>query len=159
MAVCAGSRRSRAFETRSPLRDLDRRRTRRARGTRKCSPNRSSRSMASDNPLFGIDEILVLSICNLYGSIGLTNFGYVDKIEARHHRPARQARQGTTGHCHTFMDDIIGAVAARGRKLRRPQLRDLNHVRPGGGFLFPGQIRTALVIYCNHSTPSRGDQP
>ncbi|MDP3129889.1 MAG: phosphatidylglycerophosphatase A, partial [Bacillota bacterium] len=34
-----------------------------------------------DNPLFGIDEILVLSICNLYGSIGLTNFGYVDKTK------------------------------------------------------------------------------
>ena len=64
-----------------------------------------------DNPLYGIDEILVLSICNLYGSIGLTNFGYVDKV-----KPGiigRLDREGKeTSRCHTFMDDIIGAVAA-----------------------------------------------
>ncbi len=65
----------------------------------------------SDNPLYGIDEILVLSICNLYGSIGLTNFGYVDKT-----KPGiigyldRLGKE--TGQCHTFMDDIIGAIAA-----------------------------------------------
>ncbi len=64
-----------------------------------------------DNPLFGIDEILVLSICNLYGSIGLTNFGYVDKV-----KPGiigKLDREGKeTGQCHTFLDDIIGAIAA-----------------------------------------------
>lgn len=67
--------------------------------------------IASDNPLYGIDEILVLSICNLYGSIGLTNFGYVDKV-----KPGiigRIDREGKTGgKCHTFLDDIIGAIAA-----------------------------------------------
>jgi len=65
----------------------------------------------TDNPLYGIDEILVLSICNLYGSIGLTNFGYVDKV-----KPGiigKLDREGkTTGKCHTFLDDIIGAIAA-----------------------------------------------
>jgi len=65
----------------------------------------------SDNPLYGIDEILVLSICNVYGSIGLTNFGYVDKV-----KPGiigKLDREGkTTNHCHTFLDDIIGAIAA-----------------------------------------------
>jgi phosphatidylglycerophosphatase A len=65
----------------------------------------------SDNPLYGIDEILVLSICNLYGSIGLTNFGYVDKV-----KPGiigKLDREGKeTGRCHTFLDDIIGAIAA-----------------------------------------------
>jgi len=65
----------------------------------------------SDNPLYGIDEILVLSICNVYGSIGLTNFGYVDKI-----KPGiigRLDRLGKeTDRCHTFLDDIIGAIAA-----------------------------------------------
>ncbi|UZQ83875.1 phosphatidylglycerophosphatase A [Thermoanaerobacter sp. RKWS2] len=34
-----------------------------------------------DEPLYGIDEILALSITNVYGSIGLTNFGYLDKIK------------------------------------------------------------------------------
>jgi phosphatidylglycerophosphatase A len=67
--------------------------------------------VASDNALYGIDEILVLSICNLYGSIGLTNFGYLDKV-----KPGiigRIDREGKeSGKCHTFLDDIIGAVAA-----------------------------------------------
>ncbi|XFA98439.1 phosphatidylglycerophosphatase A [Candidatus Izemoplasma sp. B36] len=65
----------------------------------------------NDSPLYGIDEILVLSICNVYGSIGLTNFGYVDKT-----KPGiigeldKMGKQTNT--CHTFMDDIIGAIAA-----------------------------------------------
>lgn len=64
-----------------------------------------------DNPLFGIDEILVLSICNVYGTIGLTNFGYLDKI-----KPGiigKLDKEGKeTNKCHTFLDDIIGAIAA-----------------------------------------------
>lgn len=67
--------------------------------------------ISNDNPLYGIDEILVLSICNVYGSIGLTNFGYVDKL-----KPGIIGRLDEIGKktnlCHTFMDDIIGAVAA-----------------------------------------------
>ncbi|MBN2540835.1 MAG: phosphatidylglycerophosphatase A [Bacilli bacterium] len=67
--------------------------------------------ISNDNPLYGIDEILVLSICNVYGSIGLTNFGYVDKV-----KPGiigkLDAMGKATNKCHTFMDDIIGAVAA-----------------------------------------------
>jgi len=67
--------------------------------------------ISQDNPLYGIDEILVLSICNVYGSIGLTNFGYVDKI-----KPGIIGKLDKIGKltnkCHTFMDDIIGAIAA-----------------------------------------------
>ena len=33
----------------------------------------------SDEGLYGIDEVLALSIINVYGSIGFTNFGYLDK--------------------------------------------------------------------------------
>ncbi len=65
----------------------------------------------SDNPLYGIDEILVLSICNLYGSIGLTNFGYVDKVKPGIIGVLDKLGK-ETGKCHTFLDDIIGAVAA-----------------------------------------------
>ncbi len=67
--------------------------------------------ISSDNPLYGIDEILVLSICNVYGSIGLTNFGYVDKI-----KPGIIGKLDKIGketeRCYTFLDDIIGAIAA-----------------------------------------------
>ena len=34
--------------------------------------------MEKDNPLYGIDEVIVFSILNLYGSIGFTNYGYLD---------------------------------------------------------------------------------
>ena len=67
--------------------------------------------VSEDNPLYGIDEILVLSITNVYGSIGLTNFGYVDKV-----KPGIIGELDEIGKredkCHTFLDDIIGAIAA-----------------------------------------------
>ena len=34
-----------------------------------------------DEGLYGIDEILALSIVNVYGSIGFTNYGYIDKVK------------------------------------------------------------------------------
>lgn len=34
-----------------------------------------------DYGLYGVDEILVLFIVNVYGFIGLINFGYVDKLK------------------------------------------------------------------------------
>lgn len=65
--------------------------------------------VASDDFLFGVDEIVALSITNVYGSIGLTNFGYLDKT-----KPliigTLNAHKG--GHCHTFLDDLVAAVAA-----------------------------------------------
>jgi phosphatidylglycerophosphatase A len=64
-----------------------------------------------DNPLYGIDEILVLSIVNVYGSIGFTNFGYVDKL-----KPGIIGKLDEEGkqsnRCNTYLDDIIGAIAA-----------------------------------------------
>ena len=66
----------------------------------------------SDYPLYGIDEILVLSICNIYGSIGLTNFGYVDKIKPGIIGVLDKQGKESDAHCHTFLDDLIGAIAA-----------------------------------------------
>ncbi len=67
--------------------------------------------VSEDNPLYGIDEILVLSITNVYGSIGLTNFGYVDKTKPGIIGELDEIGKNTD-KCHTFMDDIIGAIAA-----------------------------------------------
>ena len=63
----------------------------------------------TDESLYGVDEILALSIVNVYGSIGFTNYGYIDK-----QKPGILARLNdkSTGECHTFLDDIIGAIAA-----------------------------------------------
>lgn len=66
----------------------------------------------SDYPLYGIDEILVLSICNVYGSIGLTNFGYVDKIKPGIIGALDKRGKEDENVCHTFLDDLIGAIAA-----------------------------------------------
>lgn len=62
-----------------------------------------------DEGLYGIDEILILSIVNVYGSIGLTNFGYVDKL-----KPGiiGELNDQKGQRCNTFIDDIVGALAA-----------------------------------------------
>lgn len=63
----------------------------------------------TDEGLYGVDEIMALSIVNVYGSIGFTNYGYIDKV-----KPGILARLNdhTSDEVHTFLDDIIGAIAA-----------------------------------------------
>lgn len=65
--------------------------------------------VAEDDYLFGVDEILALSITNVYGSIGLTNFGYLDKTKPM---IIGSLNDKKTGHCHTFLDDLVAAIAA-----------------------------------------------
>jgi phosphatidylglycerophosphatase A len=64
-----------------------------------------------DTPLYGIDEIIALSIVNIYGSIALTNFGYLDKVKpgiiGKIDKLGKESNQ-----CHTFLDDIVGAIVA-----------------------------------------------
>ena len=63
----------------------------------------------TDEGLYGIDEILALGIVNVYGSIGFTNYGYIDKV-----KPGILAKLNShdSGEVHTFLDDIVGAIAA-----------------------------------------------
>lgn len=63
-----------------------------------------------DEGLYGIDEILALSIVNVYGSIGFTNYGYLDKVKPK--VIARLDDHKNTNETHTFLDDIVGAIAA-----------------------------------------------
>ncbi len=63
----------------------------------------------SDEGLYGIDEILPLSIVNLYGTIGLTSYGYLDKEKVGIIKKLDTVKDGKT---HTFMDDLIAAIAA-----------------------------------------------
>jgi phosphatidylglycerophosphatase A len=65
--------------------------------------------VAYDEGLYGCDEILALSIVNVYGSIGFTNFGYVDKLKPG---VLKKLNDKSSGQCHTFLDDIVGAIAA-----------------------------------------------
>ena len=62
----------------------------------------------SDEGLYGIDEIIPLSIVNLYGSIGFTNYGYLDKA-----KPGIIKELDTKGEkVHTFLDDLVAGIAA-----------------------------------------------
>lgn len=61
-----------------------------------------------DESLYGIDEILALSITNVYGTIGLTNFGYLDKEKVG----ILKALNNSDGKVHTFLDDLIAGIAA-----------------------------------------------
>lgn len=65
--------------------------------------------IAVDEGLYGIDEVLAYSICNLYGSIALTNFGYIDRVKPGIIGVLNEEHEG---RCNTFLDDIVGAIAA-----------------------------------------------
>ncbi|MDY0408785.1 phosphatidylglycerophosphatase A [Virgibacillus soli] len=67
------------------------------------------KTIETDEGLYGVDEIIAFSIVNVYGSIGFTNYGYIDK-----QKPGILAKLNdkSTGECHTFLDDIVGAIAA-----------------------------------------------
>ncbi|WP_208559346.1 phosphatidylglycerophosphatase A family protein [Marinilactibacillus kalidii] len=63
-----------------------------------------------DEGLYGIDEILALSIVNVYGSIGFTNYGYLDKTKPK--LIGKLDNHEDSNETHTFLDDIVGAIAA-----------------------------------------------
>ncbi|MBE3579801.1 MAG: phosphatidylglycerophosphatase A [Caldanaerobacter subterraneus] len=62
-----------------------------------------------DEPLYGIDEILALGITNVYGSIGLTNFGYLDKVKPGIIGKLNAEKEK---RCNTFIDDLVAAIVA-----------------------------------------------
>ena len=65
--------------------------------------------LTKDEGLYGVDEILALSIVNVYGSIGFTNYGYIDKV-----KPGilKTLDDKSTGKVNIFLDDLVGAIAA-----------------------------------------------
>lgn len=65
--------------------------------------------LQEDEGLYGIDEIMALAIVNVYGSIGFTNYGYIDKV-----KPGilKKLNSHEGDEVHTFLDDIVGAIAA-----------------------------------------------
>ncbi len=68
--------------------------------------------LATDLGMFGIDELFGLELAGMYGTIGKTNFGDIDV-----NKPGIVNRLNHDGKedkpaCHTFLDDIVGAIAA-----------------------------------------------
>lgn len=66
-------------------------------------------AIREDDALYGIDEVLALAITNLYGSVGLTTFGFLDK---RKLGIIGQLNRHRDGAVHTFLDDLVAGIAA-----------------------------------------------
>jgi phosphatidylglycerophosphatase A len=66
--------------------------------------------MRADLGMFGVDEIFGLNIAAMYGVIGQTNFGDIDV-----NKPGIVKQLNADGkgeRCHTFLDDVVGALGA-----------------------------------------------
>ena len=68
--------------------------------------------LSTDLGMFGIDELFGLEIAGLYGTIGRTNFGDIDVNKPLVVDRLNGDGKHEGGMCHTFMDDIVGAIAA-----------------------------------------------
>lgn len=66
--------------------------------------------ISDDEGLYGVDEILTLGIVNMYGTIGLTNFGYLDKKKIGVIKELDEKKRVV--RVTTFADDIVAAIAA-----------------------------------------------
>lgn len=68
--------------------------------------------IAEDNPYFGVDEMLAINgIAQLYGSIAVSNFGYLDVHKSSTARRLDQ-NQKNGGRIATMLDDCISAIQA-----------------------------------------------
>lgn len=64
--------------------------------------------MEADEPLYGVDETLAVGITNVYGMIGLTSFGYLDKEKTGIIAELNDKK----GEIHVFLDDLVAGLAA-----------------------------------------------
>lgn len=76
---------------------------------KKLLPEPLQSIVEEDEGLFGIDEIIPLSIVNVYGTIGLTNYGFLDKEKIG---IIKKLDEEKDVQCNTFLDDLVAALAA-----------------------------------------------
>ncbi|WP_125566960.1 phosphatidylglycerophosphatase A family protein [Companilactobacillus insicii] len=67
------------------------------------------RIMKTDESTYGIDENMAITLASLYGSVSVTNYGYVDKLK---HGILAKLNDKSTGKINVFLDDLVGAIAA-----------------------------------------------
>lgn len=75
---------------------------------KKLLPQPLQEILEKDESLYGIDEVLALAITNVYGTIGFTNFGYLDKEKVG----ILKSLDNSDGKVHTFLDDLVAGIAA-----------------------------------------------
>ena len=76
---------------------------------KKLLPEPLQTIVETDHGLYGIDEVIPLSIVNVYGTIGLTNFGYLDKKKIG---IIKDLDEGKKNGVNTFLDDIVAGLAS-----------------------------------------------
>lgn len=105
-------------------------------------PEPLSSIIKRDEPLYGVDEILALAVTNVYGSVGLTSFGYLDKRKLGVIARLNNRHQGRV---HTFLDDMVAAVAAAAaaRIAHQRQARVQQQVWDDNGDLLPSKDEKA----------------
>jgi len=75
---------------------------------RKLLPEPLQAILEADEPLYGVDETMALGITSVFGMIGLTSFGYLDKMKPE--IIGRLNNEG--GRIHVFLDDLVAGLAA-----------------------------------------------
>ncbi|KZE66663.1 phosphatidylglycerophosphatase A [Paenibacillus sp. CMAA1739] len=75
---------------------------------KKLLPQPLQAIMEADEPLYGVDETMALGITSVYGMIGLTSFGYLDKEKIGIIEKLNQKGSGI----HVFLDDLVAGLAA-----------------------------------------------
>ena len=74
----------------------------------KMLPDPLQSMLEADESLYGVDETLALGITSMYGMIGLTSFGYLDKMKLGVLKELNEDKQ----HIHVFLDDLVAGIAA-----------------------------------------------
>ncbi|RTE09251.1 phosphatidylglycerophosphatase A [Paenibacillus whitsoniae] len=75
---------------------------------KKLLPEPLQAILEADEPLYGVDETLALGIVHVYGMIGLTSFGFLDKEKIGIIRELNDNRSAV----HVFLDDLVCGLAA-----------------------------------------------
>ncbi|WP_227395736.1 phosphatidylglycerophosphatase A family protein [Jeotgalibacillus aurantiacus] len=81
----------------------------------------------SDEGLFGVDETIALGASLGYGSIAVTTFGHLDKNKIGIIQKLDTKRGGGV---HTFLDDMVAAIAANASSRLAHKLRDIEENLP-----------------------------
>lgn len=85
--------------------------------------------IASDEGLFGCDETLALGSVFGYGSIAVTTFGHLDKHKIGVVKKLDTKVEHGELQVHTFLDDIVCAIAASASSRLAHRLRDIDEAR------------------------------
>ncbi|MNI15729.1 Phosphatidylglycerophosphatase A [compost metagenome] len=75
---------------------------------KKLLPQPLQSILEADEPLYGVDETMALGITSVFGMIGLTSFGYLDKVKPEIIGDLNSQHK----HVHVFLDDLVAGLAA-----------------------------------------------